>query len=164
MNTTFDITAYVQQLTAKNKMAAELNFQHTTCSGINYLEEPLQQLRSVANFVCTSDINDEATFQRSGGWFKRRTAMVFILMRYRQGDMDDRRAKMDQCRELFRQFKSRIINDAYHYRLEDLYLNTEVIRSSELGGAFLDSCTGLYFMLSLAEPEPLCYDPKEWTP
>ncbi|MCF0236776.1 MAG: hypothetical protein HUK09_08885 [Bacteroidaceae bacterium] len=42
MNTTFDITAYLQQLTAKNKMAAELNFQHTTCSGINYLEEPLQ--------------------------------------------------------------------------------------------------------------------------
>lgn len=43
------------------------------------------------------------------------------------------------------------------------YLNADDIRSNEIGGTFLNGCTGLYFQLSVDEPTELCYNPEEWT-
>jgi hypothetical protein len=36
------------------------------------------------------------------------------------------------------------------------------IRSRELGGQFLNGCTGLYFMVALDEPTDLQYNQDEW--
>lgn len=44
-----------------------------------------------------------------------------------------------------------------------LYLDVSDIRSNELGGQFLNGCTGLYFMLTMERPVDLCYAPSEWT-
>ena len=162
MDKTFDFYAYMADIAAKNRFAQAHGFYACTCSGINYLEEPLQSYRTKANFICTSDVTDGATYQRSGGWFKKRSVMVFILMRYRVGDDADRRAKMDDCRELLRQIQSRLIYDNQRLATEDLYLNIDAFRDSELGGVFLHGCTGLYFMLSVDEPTHLEFNPEEW--
>lgn len=163
MDKPFDFYNYMATIAQHNRFAIDHNFLSCTASGIQGLEEPLQRYRSTANFICTSDISDEATFLRSGGWFRRRSVMVFLLMRYRVGDESDRREKMDDCRELLRQIQSRIVRDNQQLVTEDLYLNIDTFRASELGSAFLNGCTGLYFMLSLDEPTSLNYQPSEWT-
>lgn len=162
MDKTFDFYAYMANIAAKNRFAQARSFHPCTCSGINYLEEPLNKFRTKANFICTSDVCDESTYQKSGGYFNRRSVMVFILMRYRQNDEADRRAKMADCRSLLRQIQSRLVRDNEKLVLEDLYLNIDVFRSSELGGIFLNGCTGLYFMISVDEPTDLQFNPEEW--
>lgn len=162
MHNTFDFYDYMAAIAAKNRFSVRHGFHPCTCSGINHLEEPLENYRTKANFICTSDVCDEATFQRSGGWFKRRSVMVFILMRHRHGDEADRRAKMDDCRELLRQIQSKLVHDNQRLATQDLYLHLDVLRSSEIGGIFLNGCTGLYFMLSVDEPTDLQFNPEEW--
>ena len=69
---------------------------------------------------------------------------------------------MELCRELFRQFQSRMLRDALKFQDEMSQLNLQDIRSRELGGLVLNGCTGLYFMVSMDEPVNLCYDDGEW--
>ncbi len=161
--TFFDFTGYINALTAANLLAQQQAFRPSVCSGVQHIEGLLQDFQRTANFVCSSDICEESTFQRGGGWFKRRVFTVFILMRYRFGDTADQAAKMQTTRELFRQFQSRIIRDAQDLQNDFVYVDTANIRSRELGGAFLSGCTGLYFMLSMDEPTDLCYRQDEWT-
>ena len=163
MTAPFDFYTYIASLTTANRLAQEHGFRPTTASGIHGLEEPLARYRTTANFVVTSDICDEAAFLRSGGWFKRRSVMIFLLARCRPDDEAHRREKMTLCRELLRQLHSRILHDAEHLAQGNLYIDTTTLRSSELGGAFLTGCTGLSFLLAIDEPTDLCYQPSEWT-
>ncbi len=160
----FSFLQYIQDLTQSNQLAQRESFAPVTCSGINYLEGMLEQYQSQANFVCTSDVCQESLHTASGGWFKRRVFTVYILARYEYGNSADQEQKMDLCRELFRQYTSRIIHDSQSLAAtRDLYIDTTDIRSNELGGLFLNSCTGLYFLLAIDEPTDLRYDPTEWT-
>lgn len=158
----FDFISYMEGLCRKNRLMRELGFVATTCSGINYVEGMLEQYQTAANFVCTSDVCSESTFTASGGWFKRRVFTVFILMRYAYGDRADYAEKLGQCREVLRQLQSRFIRDSVRLQDRLLYLNTGDIRSNELGGTFLNGCTGLYFMISMDEPVELVYNGDEW--
>lgn len=158
----FDFISYMEGLCRQNKLAQRLGFVPTTCSGINYVEGMLEQYQSVANFLCTSDVCSESTFTASGGWFKRRVFTVFVLMRYAYGDRADYALKLGQCREVLRQLQSRFIHDSVRLQDRLLYLNTADIRSNELGGTFLNGCTGLYFMVSMDEPVELSYNSGEW--
>ncbi len=160
--TFFNFPAYLKTLTEENRLAATCGFRPSVCSGVQHIEGLLQEFQRTANFVCTSDICEESTLQRGGGWFKRRVFTVFILMRYRFGDTADQAAKMATVRELFRQFQSRILRDSQDLENNFVYVNTADIRSRELGGSFLSGCTGLYFMLSMDEPTDLCFRRDEW--
>ncbi len=137
-------------------------FHPCTVSGIEFLQEPLQQFRQKTAFLAVDDTNDATIVQQSGGWFKRRTFTVFLLMRYRMDDMADRRAKLDICREIYRQFVSRMIIDKEDLSNELVYLNTARIMSRELGTYFMSGCTGLYFMTDVLEPIDVMYNEKEW--
>jgi hypothetical protein len=93
---------------------------------------------------------------------KTRVFTVFILHRYRFDDMDDYERAMGVCREVQRQLHSRMLHDAAQYSDDLMQLSLRDIRSRELGGHFLNGCTGLYFMVSMDEPTELCYNPDEW--
>lgn len=158
----FDFISYMEQLTASNRLAVSNGFKHSTNSGISYLEGMLEQYTKTANFVSSSDVCSESRFLSSGGWFKRRVFTVFILMRYKYGNTADCAAKLATCRELFRQFESRFIHDTEALGNQLVYLNAEDVRSNEIGGTFLNGCTGLYFMVSIDEPTDLVYNTEEW--
>lgn len=159
----FDFLSYMKALCTANRLAQANHFAPSTCSGINYVEGMLEQYQTTANFLCTSDVCSESTFLSSGGWFKRRVYMVFILMRYEYANAADCAAKLNTCRELFRQLKSRFVRDSERLQESLTYLNAADIRSNEIGGTFLNGCTGLYFQLSVDEPTELVYNPEEWT-
>lgn len=160
----FDFTQYMRLVCEQNKLARDYEFEHTTCSGINYLEGMLEQYQTTANFICSTDVCAESTFLASGGWFKRRAFMVFILRRYEYGNAGDYALKLKTCRELFRQITSRFIKDSEKLASALIYLRAEDIRSNELGGSFLNGCTGLYFQISLDEPTDLTYNSGDWLP
>lgn len=158
----YDFTNYMSQLTGQNNMARAWQFEHTTCSGLGYLEGMIEQYQSTANFVCTSDVCQESLYAQSGGWFKRRVYTVFIIARYEYGNQADYAVKMDRCRELARQFTARMLHDSLQLQTEMLYLDTDNIKCSELGGIFLNGCTGLYLMVGMDEPTDLTYNPDLW--
>ena len=160
--TLFDFVGYIKGLTQQNRLANNHQFVPCTCSGIGYLEDVLSRLRNERAFVCVSDVCEESITRHGGGWFKRRVFTVFLLSRYNVRDTEDYHTKMNLCRELFRQFHSRFIVDEHCLQSELTYMAVDEIRSRELGGQFLNGCTGLYFMVALDEPTDLQYNQDEW--
>lgn len=158
----FDFVGYIKDLTKQNRLANDHQFVPCTCSGIGYLEDVLSRLRNERAFVCVSDVCEESITRHGGGWFKRRVFTVFLLSRYHVRDTEDYHTKMNLCRELFRQFHSRFIVDEHRLQSELTYMAVDEIRCRELGGQFLNGCTGLYFMVALDEPTDLQYNQDEW--
>jgi len=161
--TFFDFYEYLSGLTASNKLAQEQGFHFCTCTGITALEGVLTKLRSKSNFLCCTDTTVDDTWRNGqGGWYKRRSIIVFILMRYKQGDMDDWRAKMVIARELFRQFQSKLLVDSQQLLSDMTYLDIDTFHSQELGAANINGATGLMFELSCSEPTNIVYNADEW--
>lgn len=158
----FDLEKYFLDMAADNRLANKHGFYPCTCSGVDSLQGVLDEFRKKANFICVEDTNDGATIQRGGGWFQKRIVTVFILARYRFNDMDDRREKLNTCRQIFRQFKSRMIVDKDRLDNELVTINLSRIMKKELSQYFISGCTGLYFMVEFDEPENLCYNEAEW--
>lgn len=160
--TPFDFPAYIARLTEENLLCQANHFKPTTCSGIEYLEEMLQNFQTTSHFIATSDVCDESLRQVGGGWMKRRLFTVFILARYTYGDQPSLRRALSLCREVYRQFLSRLLHEESALQGDLLFLNLADVRSQELGGTFLNGCTGLYFMLTMDEPTDITYQIDQW--
>lgn len=160
----FDIEAYFRKLCEANRLAQAESFRFCTCSGIESLQEPLQRFSRDKAFFCVDDVNDGSiTRGTGGGFYKRRTMTVFLMMRYTFNDEPSRIEAMGVCRRLFNQLLSRLIVDAEDLQNELVYLETSNVMCRELGQYFLNGCTGLYFMVDVSEPVDLVYAEEEWT-
>lgn len=160
--TFFDFHGYMQELCRRNRLARSSGYHTTACSGMGHLEGLLQEFRSQNKLVAVSDVCDERTVQLAGGWFKRRLFTVYLTHPYTFQDMASFRAAMDTCRELYRQFQSRMLRDAATFAYRGASLNVGDIRSQELGGTLLNGVTGLLFMVTLDEPTDISYNREEW--
>lgn len=158
----FDFHTYIYNMVRHNRLATEQGFVPCSCSGIGFLEGVLARMRTARAFVCLSDICEESTVRHGGAWFKRRVFTVFVLARYDTRREDDYRDRLALCRELFRQMHSRFLVDEARLQSELCYLAVDEIRSRELGGQFINGCTGLYFLLALDEPTDLQFNADEW--
>ncbi len=159
----FDSEAYFRDLAERSLLAREEGFRFCTCSGIQTLEEPLNLMRRERAFIALDDTNDGSLARgRSGGFYKNRTMTVFVLHRYRDGDLADRARWLGVCRELMRQMVSRMLVDERRLERDMVSLQAERILSRELGQYFMMGLTGLYFMVDVAEPVDLLYNPEEW--
>lgn len=158
----FDFHAYIERLCAENRLCAAEGFHPCSCSGLGYIEDLLARLRSHKAFLCTSDTCEESTLRRGGAWFKRRVFTVFVLHRFAPRSTASYRDAIAVCREVLRQLHARFIRDEGALRSALAYLDTADVRSRELGGEFLDGCTGLYFMVAIDEPIDLSYDDTLW--
>lgn len=158
----FDAIGYFKNMCQRNKLAKAYNFYPCACSGINSLEGVLENFRKQSSFFAVDDTNDGVTERRSGGFFKKRTFTIFIMKRYAFGDMSDRQASLDICRQLARQVHSRMLLDREDLSNDLIYLNTDNVYSRELGEYFINGCTGLYFMIDVSEPIDLSYNADEW--
>lgn len=159
----FDIENYLSVLCASNKLAQAEHFYFCTCSGLEGLQGPIEAMTRENAFLCLDDTSDGSVFRGGGGgWFTKRTITVFLIRRYRHGDMTDRAENLGICRALFRQLMSRFIVDQRDLSNELVFLHTENVMCREFGVDLLDSCTGLYFMLEISEPTLLKFDKDEW--
>lgn len=161
-NNLFDAIGYFKALCNSNRLAKANKFYPCACSGINSLQEVLEQFRRQSAFFAVDDTNDGVTERRSGGFFKKRTFTVFIMKRYKFDDMADRQAALDICRKLECQVHSRMLRDRENMNNELVYLNTDNVYTRELGEYFINGCTGLYFMIDVSEPIDLTYNHEDW--
>lgn len=159
----FDAVSYFTNLTNSNRLAKAEKFFPCQSSGPASLEGIINNMRTERAFVCIDDTNESNTFSSGSAFFMRRVFTVNILIRYNEGDMNDRQLQLDICRRLFRQFHSRIIRDKYRSVPELQFVNERNIMSRDYGQYFLNGITGLYFVLQSNEPLNLCYDAEEWT-
>lgn len=152
--------AYFENLTNTLKLTKD-KFAAKKVSGIANLEGIISD-RENDKFTAVDDTDDGYTFQGAGGgWFKRRTIIIFILQKYDIKDLDDRETKLDECRAIMNRFHSRIIADAQTVD-ELLFLDKSRMPHYEIDQYFANGCTGLYFMISINEPTELIYDSNDW--
>lgn len=161
--TLFDAHKYFQSICETNILARDENFYFCSCSGIDSLQEPLQNYRQKTAFFCVDDTTDSLIFRgRAGGHYAKRVFTVFLLRRYRMDDMEDRQLQLNICRRLFAQIMSKLIVDEDELKNELIYLKSDNVVSRELGQYFMSGCTGLYFMVEVSEPINLIYDNTQW--
>ena len=159
----FDIIAYMQGLVSRNRLANARGFCFSTCSGVQALEGLLSDMRDATRFVCVSDVTQGNTTYNGQSWSARRVATVFILSRYELGNAASYAAAINECRALMNQLLSGMLHDAERIaNATDASIRLDEVRSNELGGTFLDGCTGLYFMVGVDEPLDIAYKEEDW--
>ena len=164
-NSSFDAIAYFYAMTEHNKLAQEKGFVPVTISNTDNLEGLMEEYRDNDRFVAVADTNSGNLSSPDGtyGFSKRRAYTVFILSAYEYGNMQSRQEELELCRELFRQFVSRILRDKYLYDEKQMYFDTHAIPNQELGRYYLSGMTGLHFTLYVQEPVDLQYEEKQWS-
>lgn len=159
----FNIIAYLKHLVAINRLATGRGFTFSTCSGVQALEGLLTDMRDATRFVCVSDVTQGNTTYNGQSWSARRVATVFILSRYELGNAASYAAAINECRALMNQLLSGMLHDAERIANDtEASLRLDEVRSNELGGTFIDGCTGLYFMLGVDEPLDISYNAEDW--
>lgn len=164
-NSSFDAIAYFYALTERNKLAKEKGFVPVTISNTDNLEGLMEKYRDNDRFVAVTDTNSGNLSSPDGayGFSKRRAYTVFILSAYEYGNMQSRQEELELCRELFRQFVSRILRDKYLYDEKQMYFDTHAIPNQELGRYYLSGVAGLHFTLYVQEPVDLQYEEDQWS-
>ena len=160
----FDAFSYFRDLTRQNKHTSELGFTPTTCSTPASFEGMLQNMAKSKNFVVIDDTNEgNVAINGDGSYRKVMTYTVWILMRYKQFDMNDRQEKLNTCRKIFRQFLSKIVIDKYNWQDNyNTYTLSDQIDSREIGAYFINGLTGVEFHLDVSEPLNLEFNYEEW--
>lgn len=160
----FDAVAYFVAMTMRNRLAQERGFLPVTISNTDNLEGLMEEYRDNDRFVAITDTNSGNLSSSDGayGFMKRRAYTVFILSAYEYGNMLARQEELELCRELFRQFVSRILRDKYLYDEKQMYFDTNAIPNQEIGRYYLSGMTGLHFTLYVQEPVDLVYEEEQW--
>lgn len=159
----FDAIAEMQWMTEHNKLCKEYGFKAVTASGPENLEGVMAEYRKTENFVIIDDTSDNRVFCGKPGWFTVSTVTVWIVAATHYNDGDDRKEKMELCREIFRQFLARLISEQQVKGRQDMmFMELEQVLYKELGRYSLNGATGLYFMLDSQEPTNLVSRKDEW--
>lgn len=160
-NYNWDAVPFFAKLTADNRLAQAHQFRFCRVSGLDGLEEALQQMQSSTAFVCVSDIANGFT-DLDNTPRTRRVKTVFLAMRHAVDDMTARQSCMDTMRELFRQFMSVLIQERTQLEQHCIYLDPR-ISFTEIDRYFFSGCACAFFQVAVDIYTDLRYNPAEWT-
>ena len=157
MPTLFPALDYFTQLAQSNRLAVEHKFHPCLCSGPDSIDGIMQGFKKYQNFIMVDDTTSQQTFSNGVGFFRRDVYTVFIVAAYRE-------QKLMLCRQLFRQFHSRLLHDRDALGDDRLtFLNLGNVYSTELPRYSYNGVTGLYFMIQNEQPIDISYNESEWT-
>lgn len=160
----FPALDYFSRLAKTNRLAADNGFHPCLCSGPDSIDGIMQGFKKYQNFIMVDDTTSQQTFSNGVGFFRRDVYTVFVLAAYRHDDMADREQKLNLCRDIFRQFHSRLLYDRDTLGDDQLtFLQLGNIYSTELPRYSYNGVTGLYFMIQNEQPIDISYDSSEWT-
>lgn len=160
----FPALNYFSRLAKTNRLAAANGFHPCLCSGPDSIDGIMQGFKRYQNFIMVDDTTSQQTFSNGVGFFRRDVYTVFVLAAYRREDMADREQKLNLCRDIFRQFHSRLLYDRDSLGDDRLtFLQLGNIYSTELPRYSYNGVTGLYFMIQNEQPIDISYDSSEWT-
>lgn len=156
----WNATAFFEELTHANRLAADKNFVFCRVSGLEGFEEALGQMQSAQSFVCVSDIADGYT-ELNNSPRTRRVKTVFLAMRHAVDDMDARTDCIETMRELFRQFMSVLILEKTKLEQDCIYLDPR-ISFNEIDRYFFSGCACAFFTIAVDRFTDLRYHEEEW--
>lgn len=156
----WNASQFFEELTAKNRLAQKEKFSFCRVSGLDGLEEALDNMQSSSAFVCVSDIANGYT-ELNNTPRTRRVKTIFFAMRHAINDMNARQNCMDTMRELFRQFMSVLIQERTKLEQNCIYLDPR-ISFNEIDRYFFSGCACAYFQLAVDVFTDLRFNSDEW--
>ena len=157
----WDATEYIRDLTERNRLAQQEECKFALVSGWEGLTEVIQNMRKHKAFVAIDETAESMTHKVGAGYFETKVHTVFLLMRYKALDEEDRLAKLRICREIMRQFQAKMIIDAEQLAAATIYLDSD-FQAREIGRIILNGLTGLYFTFSFDRPQELVLKADDW--
>ena len=151
---------YFENISNKLKLTAG-KYHFCRVTGLGYLEEILTNLKTKSSFLAVDDSDDGVTIRRGGGYFNRRSVVVYILKKYNFLRQDERETVLQETRAIREKITSRLIKDSNEVE-EMYYLNKDRIPYHEVSGYFAAGTAGVYFIITIEEPVNLCYDASDW--
>lgn len=154
LNGRWDAASFFEELTATNRLAQSEGFTFCRVSGLDGIEEAVNEAQTQTAFVCVSNIADGYT-ELNNTPRTRRVKTVFFAMRHAAEDMEI-------MRELFRQFMSRLLPEKIRLEQNCIYLDPR-ISFNEIDRYFFSGSAGAYFQIAVDVFTDLRYNPQEWT-
>ena len=159
-NYNWDATAFFERLTASNRLAQKEKFTFCSVSGLQGLQDMLQNMQTSVAFVAVSDIAQGYT-ELNTTPHTRRVKTVFFAMRHAIDDMKARQECMDTMREVFRQFMTVLIQERVRVEEEHIYLDPR-ISFQEIEEYFFSGCACAFFNIATDVYTDLRYNQDEW--
>lgn len=159
-NYNWDATKFFQTLTEQNRLAQEKKFRFCRVSGLDGLEECLNNMQSAKAFVAVSDIAQGHT-EIHNTPHTRRVKTVFLAMRHKIDDMGARQRCMDTLREVFRQFMTILILEKTRLEQHAIYLDSRIM-FNEINRYFFSGCACAYFQVAVDIFTDLRYQQGDW--
>lgn len=156
----WNAVSYFEDLNGKLKLTKG---KYTFCrvTGLNYLEEILSNIKGSTAYLGVDDTDDGVTIQIGGGWFNRRSVVVYILEKYTYGNETDREEKLTGIRIIHKKILAKLIKDSSS--VDGLmFLDKTRFPYHEVPGMFAAGTCGMYFIMTLNEPTELIYDASDY--
>lgn len=137
--------------------------KYTFCrvTGINYLEDVLSNLASSDAFLAVDDTDDGVTIEKGGGYFDRRSIVVYVLKKYDFNNQIDRETKTNETRLIRKKLLAKLIKDSSS--VDGLmFLDKTRFPYHEVPGMFAAGTCGIYFIATLNEPVELIHDDNDY--
>lgn len=160
LNGRWDAAAFIENITATNRLARQEGFTFSRVSGLDGFEEAVNQAQTQTAFVCVSDIADGYT-ELNNTPRTRRIKTFFFAMRHAAENMEARAKCMEIMRELFRQFMSRLLPEKVRLEHNCIYLDPR-ITFNEIDRYFFTGTAGAYFQIAVDVFTDLRYNADEW--
>ena len=157
----FNFEAYVEDLTARNRLAADLGFRFHVVSGTDGLLDAMESLMDSSAFVAVSDDALTSGEASSTPSLVRQKLIIFV-MRHAVGD-DRARAKcLHTLRELARQFLARMLNDRWILAADRGVMFEEEFQITEPDKYFFSGAACLILNVAYHFKTSLIYDADLW--
>lgn len=159
-NGIWDAIKFFKNLTEHNKLALKENFCFCQISGLDGLEELLDQMQNKTAFVCVSDVdNGYITLENTPK--TRRVKTIFLAMRHAVDNMAARSECLDKMRELFRQYMTKIIMERTCLEQNNIFIDPR-ISFTEINQYFAIGCACAYFQLAVDIYTDLRFKADDW--
>lgn len=161
----FDTHQYFEkEIRDKMKLTVENNYVYSRVSSLQNMEEVIDGFRYNRAFFAVDNTEDGYTFRSSGGFFDRKSIVVYILKQFDTRDMRSQDHALAECKKIYSNVLKKLIRDRSMLQNQMVFLVTDRIPYNELPGIFANDCTGLFFTIPVNIPKDLSYNTEEWLP
>ena len=156
----WNAVSYFENLQKKLKLT-KTDYKFCRVTGLDYLEGILADVKGSKDYIAVDDTDDGVTIRQGGGYFNRRSVVVYILKKYDLKSQTDREEKTNETRLIHKKLLAKLIKDSN--LLPDLmYLDKSRIPYHEVGGMFAAGTCGIYFIPTIEEPVELIDNANDW--
>lgn len=159
-NFNWDAVTFFEHLTATNKHAVDNGYRFVQVSSLEGFHGALNDMLNTTAYVAVSD-DTQGSISLGNTPHTRRVKTVFLAMRHAVDSMTAREDAMNNMRELFRQFMSRLILEKTRLAENCIYIDDN-IAFTEIDRYFFTGCACAFFQIAVDTYTNLVYNADEW--